>query len=71
MVFVRGKMPLGFTSLSDKMALKQCPYLDKDCPKQSKIELMAMENNRDIKTLFKYVYIIMGMLALNTGLILW
>lgn len=53
------------------MALKQCPYLDKDCPKIVKIEKMAELNNRDIKTLFKYVYIIMGMLALNTGLILW
>jgi len=53
------------------MVLKQCPYLDRDCPKQIKIEEIARENSKDIKTLYKYIYILMGMLALNTGLIIW
>lgn len=50
---------------------KKCPYEDKDCPKIQQIELTARENSKDIKTLYKFLYVIIGMIAVNTGLIIW
>lgn len=51
--------------------LPECPYLDKECPKVAEIEEKVSEQGKDIKTIYKYLYIIMGMVAVNWGFTLW
>lgn len=49
----------------------QCPYLDKDCPKIEDVQSQVRDQGKDIKTIFRYLYVIMGMVAVNWGITLW
>ena len=48
-----------------------CPYNDKECPKLEEIKVDVKENEVKINRLENLLYIIIGMIAINSGLILW
>lgn len=48
-----------------------CPYNDKDCPKLEEIKADVKENELKINRLENLLYIIIGMIAINSGLIIW
>lgn len=56
----------------------KCPYDDKECPKLKELEndfksLKSEIDNlkTDIQTFSKYLYLIIGMIAINWGITLW
>lgn len=49
----------------------KCPYLDKDCPKIKEIETEISTLKTEMKTLSRYLYLIIGMIAVNWGITLW
>ena len=55
-----------------------CPYGADSCPKIEELERRLEETEErikgqstDIKTMMKYLYIIVGMVAVNWGISLW
>ena len=55
-----------------------CPYGADPCPKVEKLERRLEETEEhikeqsiDIKQLLKYVYVLIGMVAVNWGITLW
>lgn len=48
-----------------------CPYGDKPCPKVLEQEEEIKELKVDIKSMQRYLYILMGMVAVNWGFTLW
>lgn len=53
------------------MPPKQCPYLDDNCPKIKQAYREINDLRKTIKEVQRYLYIIIGMIAVNWGLILW
>lgn len=49
----------------------KCPYDDKDCPKIAEMDKEIEKISTDIKTLSHYLYLIIGMIAVNWGVTLW
>lgn len=56
----------------------KCPYDDKECPKIKELENdifnLQKEINilkTDIQTISRYLYLIIGMVAVNWGISLW
>ncbi len=49
----------------------KCPYDDKDCPKIMEMDKEIEKISADIKTLSHYLYLIIGMIAVNWGVTLW
>lgn len=56
----------------------KCPYDDKECPKLMDMEeeIKNLKNdiekvNSDIQTISRYLYLIIGMVAVNWGISLW
>lgn len=56
----------------------KCPYEDKECPKLVELEKDYKELRKefdslktDIQTLSRYLYLIIGMIAVNWGITLW
>jgi len=48
-----------------------CPYADKDCPKLENVASNVDENAKRLTNIERLVYIAIGMIAVNSGLILW
>lgn len=48
-----------------------CPYNDKDCPKLEHINEHVINNEKRLANIERVLYIIIGMIAINSGLILW
>lgn len=48
-----------------------CPYSDKDCPKLEEIKADVKTNENRLNKVESLLYIIIGMIAINSGLILW
>lgn len=48
-----------------------CPYTDKDCPKIEEIREDTKIMESRINNLERLLYVIIGMIAINSGLILW
>lgn len=48
-----------------------CPYNDKNCPKLEEIKADVKENESRLNKLEGLLYVIIGMIAINSGLILW
>lgn len=48
-----------------------CPYLDKDCPKVVDLDKEVTELKNEIKKINYYLYMIIGMIAVNWGINLW
>lgn len=49
----------------------KCPYYDKDCPKIKEFQQELDTLKTDLKTLSHYLYLIIGMIAVNWGITLW
>ena len=56
--------------MSDFVSPK-CPYEDKECPKIKDLENEIEKLRTDIKTSSYYLYIIIGMIAVNWGIEIW
>lgn len=48
-----------------------CPYNDKECPKLEEIKTDVKTNEQRLNNMERLLYIIIGMIAINSGLILW
>ncbi len=48
-----------------------CPYLDKDCPKVKDVNNEIDNIKNDLKKINYYLYIIIGMIAVNWGVNIW
>jgi len=48
-----------------------CPYQDKPCPKIEDKEEELKELRIEMRTMQRYLYILMGMVAVNWGFTLW
>ena len=48
-----------------------CPYADKDCPKLESVASVVDANSKRLLNIERLVYIALGMIAVNSGLILW
>ena len=48
-----------------------CPYADKDCPKLESVNETVNENSTRLLNIERVLYIIVGLLAINSGLIIW
>ena len=48
-----------------------CPYLDKDCPKIKELDKEIENIKTDLKKINYYLYIIIGMIAVNWGVNIW
>lgn len=48
-----------------------CPYADKDCPKLESVVSNVDANAKRLSNIERLVYIAIGMIAVNSGLILW
>lgn len=48
-----------------------CPYTDKECPKIKELDDEIQTLKTDIKTISRYLYLIIGMIAINWGINLW
>lgn len=60
----------GFSIPPETISLS-CPYGDKPCPKMADREAEIKELRTDLKTMQRYLYIIVGMVAVNWGFTLW
>lgn len=49
----------------------KCPYDDKECPKIKDLEDEIDSLRTDIKTFSRYLYLIIGMIAVNWGISIW
>lgn len=49
----------------------KCPYNDKECPKIKEITSEIEVLKSDMKTISRYLYLIIGMIAVNWGITLW
>lgn len=49
----------------------KCPYLDKVCPKIAEIEDEMNDLRTELKNVSRYLYLIIGMIAVNWGITLW
>lgn len=49
----------------------KCPYMDKDCPKIQDLENELFTLKDELKTISRYMYLIIGMIAVNWGIDLW
>ena len=73
-----GKIPLGSTlkrdnmaSISEKIIGVSCPYNDKNCPKLEEVNERALNYEKRLANIERVLYIIIGMITINSGLILW
>nr|DAR01792.1 MAG TPA: hypothetical protein [Caudoviricetes sp.] len=48
-----------------------CPYNDKECPKLEIVNEHVVNNEKRLANIERVLYVIIGMLAINSGLILW
>ena len=77
-------MPLGRGRIRSELTLRldnmapiektigvSCPYNDKDCPKLEHINEHVINNEKRLANIERVLYIIIGMIAINSGLILW
>ncbi len=48
-----------------------CPYADKDCPKLESVNEIVNNNQKRLLNIERVLYIIVGMIAINSGLIIW
>lgn len=48
-----------------------CPYADKECPKLEVVNETVNENSTRLLNIERVLYIIVGLLAINSGLIIW
>lgn len=55
----------------EKIIGVSCPYNDKDCPKLEDLNDRAMMYEKRLANIERVLYIIIGMLAINSGLIIW
>lgn len=71
-------MQSDLTSQSEQVMVAKCPYDDKECPKLTELEkdyanlkseLDSLKT--DIQTLSRYLYLIIGMIAINWGINIW
>jgi hypothetical protein len=53
------------------MVNPKCPYDDKECPKLADMDAEIQKIKSDIQTLSRYLYLIIGMIAVNWGITLW
>lgn len=60
-----GKNPLAHV---DKLLV--CPYQDRDCPKVSDLDRTVEENSNRLANVERLLYIIIGMLAVEFGVML-
>lgn len=54
-----------------KVSGVMCPYGDKECPKLEDVNEIVNKNQARLLNIERVLYIIVGMLAINSGLILW
>jgi len=54
-----------------KLTGVMCPYADKDCPKLESVSSNVDANAKRLLNIERLVYIALGMIAVNSGLILW
>lgn len=62
---------MGGFSIPPETISFSCPYGDKPCPKMMEQEEEIKELRTDLKTMQRYLYMIMGMVAVNWGFTLW
>ena len=48
-----------------------CPYADKECPKLEIVSDVVNDNQKRLLNIERVLYVIIGMIAINSGLILW
>lgn len=48
-----------------------CPYADKECPKLESVNDIVIKNQSRLLNIERVLYIIIGMIAINSGLIIW
>lgn len=53
------------------MNMAKCPYDDKPCPKLDELKEELDNVSGSLQTLSKYLYLIIGMIAINWGIQIW